>query len=225
MTENSTSSDWFEQAWEDREEKIYPALFGSLGPGIYPLNYDTFKVFNAASVDPRWLTVGVFECLPSANRNTWLYVSSGLSNAWEAETPDPDGVSGFGVELMLECPAQSMWALLLMHRMVAFQILLGHGRYPGRPLLNLWDRIPLRSPIDGAASLLTNILVSPPLGFEGQHKLLSGSFEFLNLLGITEPEKKHAQTNDGQALFEILRKHNAAPITDPARACTISPLG
>ena len=142
-----TWQEWFENAWAVREESIYRGLFGDLGPGIYPLDAALFTtVFRQESIDPRWLTEGVFECPPSGAMQNWLYVSSGLSNAWEADKPNPNEPSGLGCEFIVECPQQSRWALVLLRRMVAFQILLSVGRFPGKGLLQVWDRIPLRAP-------------------------------------------------------------------------------
>lgn len=33
---------------------------------------------------------------------SWLYVSSGLSNAWEVDSSKPDEVSGLGCEFIIE---------------------------------------------------------------------------------------------------------------------------
>src|SRR5260370_41476318 len=144
---NSERQRWFEAAWADREERLYPALFGEMPSDIYPLSFDTFAGMSAPDkVDPRWLTYGVFEITPNEKRNSWLYVSSGLSNAVEDDTIEPDSWSGLGCELMLQTREQSPWALILLQRMVAFQICLAHDRFPGKPMLGLWNRIPLRAP-------------------------------------------------------------------------------
>jgi hypothetical protein len=81
----------FEEAWEFREEKLYPGHFGPKQQGIYVLDADLFtNVFQQDSFDPRWLTHGVFEFEPTEKRPSWVYVSSGLSNAWEADSPEPN---------------------------------------------------------------------------------------------------------------------------------------
>ncbi len=146
----------FEEAWEFREGKLYPGHFGPKQQGIYVLDGELFtNVFRQDSFDPRWLTHGVFEFEPTEKRPSWVYVSSGLSNAWETDSPEPNAPSGLGCEFVFQSPAQSRWALLLLQRMVAFQLLLAAGRFSGRGLLEIWDRIPLRSPIDGKDSQLT----------------------------------------------------------------------
>src|ERR1700730_10890473 len=111
---------WFEESWTVREESLYRALFGDIGPGIYPLDSELFaSAFHQESIHPRWLIHGVFECPPSDVRPNWLYVSSGLSNAWQADPSKPDEISGLGCEFIFECPQQSRWALALLRRMVA----------------------------------------------------------------------------------------------------------
>lgn len=209
---------WFEDAWAFREEKLYPKLFGSLGTGIYPLGGELFtKVFRQDSYDPRWLTHGVFECAPTAQRTNWLYVSSGLSNAWDASSPDPSATSELGCEFILQCPAQARWAILLLQRMVAFQILLASNRFPGKGMLKDGDRIPLRSPINGTGSQLTSLLVAPSPEFAGVQQLPSGHFGFFQFIGITEDEAEFARANGSQILLQKLMEHKAAPLTDPDR--------
>ena len=220
---DQASPDWFEEAWALREETLYAALFGDIGPGIYPLDFELFKgVFGQESVDPRWLHEGVFECPPSDARQSWLYVSSGLSNAWEADTPNPDEWSGLGCEFLFECPKQSRWALVFLQKMVAFQILLSVGRFPGKPLLQTWDRIPLRAPIDGSASVLNWVLIVPSPSFGGAQQLPSGRFEFMQFIGITEDEAEYARRQGGDQLLPLLQRRNAAPVTDPARHTVLS---
>jgi hypothetical protein len=178
---DSTWQEWFESAWADREENLYRALFGDIGSGIYPLDSELFKgQFQQTSIDPRWLTHGVFESPPSRGaRQSWLYVSSGLSNAWEADSQEPDGLSGLGCEFILECPVQAKWALHLLRRMVAFQVLLSAGRFPGKGVLRVCDRIPLRTPIDGLSSALNWVLLTPSPNFDGPQTLSTGRFQFL----------------------------------------------
>jgi len=214
--------EWFENAWAWREEKIYRRLFGDLGSGIYPLDSDLFTgQFRQTSIDPRWLAYGIYESKPNDLRATWLYVSSGLSNAWEADSPKPDEASGLGREFILECPSQSTWALLLLRRMVAFQILLYVGRFEGKGLVQPWDRIPLRAPIDGTSSKLNWVLLVPAPRFNERQQLPSGHFHFQEFIGITEDEADFARSNGGDKLLALLK---AGPVTDPTRKSVIAEL-
>lgn len=219
---DQTWQGWFENAWAVREEIIYRSLFGEIGSGIYPLDCELFTgQFRQTSVDPRWLTYGVFESRPSDTRASWLYVSSGLSNAWEADCAKPGEVSGLGCEFIIECPAQSTWAMLVLRRMVAFQILLSVGRFEGKGLLDVWDRIPLGAPIDGTSSKLNWLMLAPPPNFGERQLLPSGQFRFLEFIGITEEEADFARNSGGENLLAVLMQQNAAPITDPSRGSVL----
>jgi hypothetical protein len=217
MTEQ-TEHDWFEAAWACREETIYSSTFGDIGSGIYTLDAELFTgQFRQTSVDPRWLTHGVFESKPSPARASWLYVSSGLSNAWEVDSPKAEEPSGLGCEFILECESKSQWALLLLRRMVAFQILLSVGRFEGKGVLQAWDRVPLRAPIDGMTSRLDWVLLTPAPNFSGRQSLLSGHFSFLEFIGITDDEADFGRNNGGDKLLALLTREGAAPLTDPNR--------
>ncbi len=100
-----------EDAWEEREEVVYPEVFSDTGPGIYPLSNGVFEQLDAQSVDPRWLTHGVFQSPPNDTRNTWVYVTSGMSNPWESE--EPQDYSGFGVEFVIETEQEATWAICI----------------------------------------------------------------------------------------------------------------
>src|SRR5689334_15640622 len=137
------SDDWFENVWAHREENVYPRLFGPMGRGIFTLNADMFvDIFKQDSYDPRWLHYGVFEFPPTQHRDSWLYVTSGMSNAWEAKQPDPDGPSGFGCEYVFETTEQADWPILRLQHLMAFQILLVHNRYANRKPMVRHDRVP-----------------------------------------------------------------------------------
>ena len=209
---------WFEAAWAQREDELYGSLFGQLGPGIYPLDFELFhEVFGRSEVDPRWLHVGVFECPPTEQRRSWTYVSSGLSNAWDAEEPDPKDWSGLGCELLLQCPQQSAWALSLIRKLAAYQILLSVGHFEQREVLDFWDRMPVGGPIDGAASELRTLLFAPAVEFSGTQQLSSGQFEFFQVLGLTDPELAYGREHSFETLYEALVARGAAPLVDVNR--------
>jgi hypothetical protein len=135
----------------------------------------------------------------------------------EADSPKSDEVSGLGCEFIIECPSQSMWALLFLRQMVAFQILLSVGRFEEKRLLQVWDRIPLHAPIDGKSSELKWVLLVPAPGFSEPQRLPSGHFQFLEFIGITEEEAAFARNNGGDRLLALLTQHKGAPVTDPSR--------
>jgi hypothetical protein len=219
VTENP---DWFEHAWEVREEAVYPRLFGPHDPAIYTLPGELFVETFKRDFDPRWLTYGVIETPPSPTRPSWLYVSSGLSNAWEDDAPNPDGPSGLGMEFVLETPQQATWAILRLQHVVAFQILIACGAYPDRPLMSLHDRIPLRSPISDEPCDLTWLTIVPPSGYSPSFTLPTGRVDLLAIVGITEAEAAYARREGGESLLEVLHAGGAYPVTDPTRASLVA---
>jgi hypothetical protein len=174
-------------------------------------------LFKQQTFDPRWLTYGVFEFAPTASRDSWLYVTSGMSNAWEAETPDSTSVSGLGCEFVFETTRQGQWPIIRLLHLTVFQILLCHGRYPRRERLNDFDRIPLRGSIRPEPSILSYLFLAPPSGIPREAQLESGRFDFSQVVGISDAEAEFAGTHGGDALLQLLRFHNCFPVTDPDR--------
>jgi hypothetical protein len=211
-----SSEQWFERAWAIREEQVYRSLFGPDTGGIYTLDAEIFRSFKKGEIDPRWLFHGVLKYPPTLARKSWLFVTSGLSNAWEDEVPNAEGPSGLGCELVVEANGDFEWAHALLRRLLAFQILLGHGHYEGKEPLRIGDRIPLRNPIDGGESRLTWCIVAPPFGYPSNFQLPSGRVEFLHLVGVTEPEARFVREM-GQEKLLLRLSPIGYPTTNPAR--------
>ena|SRR5260221_9680089 len=211
---------WLEEALGIREERIYPALFGSRSNGIYPLDAELFSTFHVSEVDPRWLFHGVMKFGPVPERDSWIYATSGLSNAWHDQYPNPEGWSGIGCELVLETKQEADWALFLLRRLLAFQTLLGWGHFPEKSPLAFGDRIPLRSPIDGEKSALSWGLVAKPLGYADTFELPTGKVELLLIVGITEDEAAFAREMGLDPLLKRLGTSGYLA-TDPARTSVL----
>jgi len=123
-----------------------------------------------------------------------------MSNAWEDDRPVPTARSGMGCEFILETTEAGQWPILRLLHVMACQILVCHGRFPGRPPLSEFDRIPLKCAIDGNDSKLRSIMLTPsPHGTE--LRLESGTFDFLQLIGITDDEVLYAKENGGTKLL------------------------
>lgn len=214
--------DWFERSWAVREEEVYPRLFGPHEPQIAVLTPDLFlSTFKQDSFDPRWLHSGVFEVAPTHGRSSWLYVSSGLSNAWEDDAPDPSGPSGLGMEFVLQTPEREEWAVDRLAHVIAFQILLSCGKYQGREMLDLHDRIPLRASISAEPSDLTWLTVGPADGLPPSFQLPSGSVDLLAVVGVTEHEATYGRQHGGGDLIEMLRQKTNYPVTDWRRKSVV----
>jgi len=223
---------WFEKIWALREETLYRSFFGDTGPGIYTLPASTFASLGEPNPDPRFLTHGVFECPPNPTRDHWLYVTSGMSNPWgdTPETANPEGYSGLGYEFTVHARERGRWPILLLHWLMAVQLLVAAGKLQGE-LLQRNDRIPLGGPLAKKDGLLTHALVTAPdeVGlsdnqpFENQptyppvFALPSGHVDLLLLIGITENEKNFAQSQSVEGLITLLRHHHVFPFTDPTR--------
>jgi Suppressor of fused protein (SUFU) len=210
-----------EEVWRIREGDIYPSLFGPEVRGIFPLQMDLFtRQFGQSQVDPRWLHYGVFEFAPTAARRSWLYITSGHSNPWE-QSPDEyneAGESGTGVEFTLATKESGDWGIRTLQSMLAFDILLQAGRYPGREYLGLYDRIPLRAPINGdPACVLRNLVMTEPEGIPGEFQLPSGKVLLTGFTAISDQELSDAKQNGSQSLIDRLRIAGFHPINDPNR--------
>ena len=210
-----------EEVWRLREEEIYPKLFGPVGRGIFPLTQELFgNRFGQRDIDPRWLCLGVFEFPPTADRNSWIYVTSGYSNPWEVEPEayDPAGESGSGLEFTFAVSEQGDWAIETLQAMLAFDLLLGAGRFPGREQLSLHDRIPLHGPVNGKPDCAIRNLVLVQREDGLQHlSLPSGQVILVGFTGVTTSELDFAKSNGSIALIDRLREAGYHPITNPNR--------
>lgn len=210
--------DWFERVWEYREEVLYRSLFGHTRRGIFTIEAEFFmETFMQDSFDPRWLHCGVFEFAPTAERGSWLYVTSGLSNDWDAERPDPATTSGLGCEFIFETTEQSEWAILRLLHLMTYQILLCHGRYLERKPLIDFNRVAFGGAICPGKSALTRLMLAPPSRFPREAQMDSGSFDFYQVVGISEAEAAFGRSQGGAALLELLVANGYFPVTDPSR--------
>jgi hypothetical protein len=212
---------WFEEAWEQREETIYPRLFGPARRGIFTLTHSIFTDIFKQELHLHWLHYGVFEFAPTRERDSWLYVTSGMSTAWEDDTPNPNRPSGFGCEFVFETVEQKDWAIIRLQQLMAFQILLFHDRYPGRDPVSFYDRIPLRDSISSEPSDIRWLSLAPPTSYPERFELASGWVDLFAVFGATEEETAFAREQGGDKLVEMLKQHGAFPVTDPKRKSVI----
>ena len=132
--------------------------------------------------------------------------------------PIPRLLQALVASLYFETTQQSQWPIVRLLHAMTFQILLCHGRYPGREPLSDFDRIPLRGSIRPEPSALTYLMLAPPTRFLREAQLESGSFDFYQVVGISEAEAAYARSHDGPALLELLVAHDYFPVTDPDRS-------
>ncbi len=210
-----------EEVWRIREEEVYPALFGTASRGIFPLAPHMFEQAGARGADPRWMSHGVVEFEPTEARRSWLYVTSGASNPWWTEPEAYDPGADAGVEFMLLTTRQGDWAVAQLQRLLAFDLMLSAGHYPELKPLGVNDRVPLRAPIDGAASEIRNVVLSQPLTLPSAAQLPSGRATFLTFTGITDAELEFTKSNSVPMLIDRLAIAGAYPVTDPDRVSLV----
>jgi hypothetical protein len=210
-----------EEVWRIREEDIYPKLFGPVSRGIFPLTQELFsRRFGPVEVDPRWLFLGVFEFAPTADRPSWLYVTSGYSNPWDDDPQDyrQENESGAGVEFTFAVSEQGDWAIQTLQAMLTFSLLLDAGRFPKGRQLTLHDRIPLHAPINGNQTCqIRNLVMTEREDGPQEFLLPSGKVILVGFTGITDAELIFAKSDGSAALIERLRTAGFHPTTDPRR--------
>jgi len=206
---------FIEECWEQREEIIYKFLFNGLGEGIYPINSEVFQnQFQREEIDPMWLHYGVFKCPPSQSHSSWVYVTSGMSNPWETDVKKE--YSGIGEEFILETNQDSTWPILVLHSLMAFNILLSIGHYGDKPILDYGDRMAL-----SIEPNLTNVMAVEPKDFPVSFELKSGKVDFLQIVGITDTEVQFAKGNSSAALSELIYEKFGTLSIIPNRDSTI----
>ncbi|MGC8625147.1 MAG: suppressor of fused domain protein [Phycisphaerae bacterium] len=217
---------WFESVWKQREEVVYPTLFGPFADTIHTLSASWFQAMGFKEVDPRWLTHGVLVFPPHAHRDNWLYVTSGLSNPWGVDPAEirQDQYSGLGFEFFMQTVKPAPWAIEVLSSLMAMQILAAQELVDGG-LLEPFDRVPLGRTIDGSAeSLVRNVLILPPEHVPTHARLHSGVFDLFLCVGITDAEMQFARAQDGPGLQKLLLHHGYLPVTDAARRSSVESL-
>jgi hypothetical protein len=205
---------FLEESWEEREEKAYKQIFGDTGPGIYPLSTEIFDRMNANAIDPRWLTHGVFKCPPTENRKTWAYVTSGMSNPWETESPEE--YSGLGVEFLMETNEEEMWAVDVLRTLMAYNLLLAAGKVGNFPPLDYGHRVPLALSVD-----IKTMMFAHPVNFPESLSIRSGRVDLLQVVGITPAELEVAKQTSSEELKEIIVSNIGGLITSKERASVV----
>ncbi|NNM84705.1 MAG: suppressor of fused domain protein [Phycisphaerales bacterium] len=231
---------WLERVWQQREDVVYPKLFGAMAPSIQTVPEKLFLRLLSAhrpaapadatapapgppTIQPWWLSHGVLTSRPNANRSSWLYVTTALSNPW-GEAPDerhPGGYSGLGFEFIIECATEARWPLDVLHWLIAMQVLTACGELEGG-LVEPMDRIALGGPLDGSADcLLRNVLLLAHPHLPAQMELDSGKLDLLLCVGITDAEMAFARSQGGESLGQLLAHNDYLPVTNPKRASAV----
>lgn len=210
-----------EDVWTLREESVYPSLFGPVTRGIFPLTAEIFATrFGRTDIDARWVFLGVFEFAPTADRQSWLYVTSGYSNPWDADPQDydPQGSSGAGVELTFAVTEQGEWAIKTLQTLLAAELLVSTGRLPDARPFSLGDRVALQAPLNRRAECeIRHLVVVEREDGPQRFSLPSGTVTLVGFTGITDAEAAFAKAHGSPELIGKLRGLGYHPVTDPGR--------
>lgn len=205
---------FLEDSWEEREEKVYKQIFVDIGPGIYPLSAEIFDRMNAVTVDPRWLTHGVFKCPPTENRKTWVFVTSGMSNPWESESPEE--YTGLGVEFLMETDEEEMWAVEVLKTLMAYNLLLTAGKMGDYTPLDYGHRVPLT-----LSESINTMMFVRPISFPDSFAIKSGKVDLLQVVGITPAELEAAKQTSSEELKEKIVSNTGGLITYKERVSVV----
>lgn len=214
-----------EEVWRQREEDVYPALFGPMSRGIFPMNAKLFQEqFGRTQIDPTWLMMGVFEYAPTPDRASWLYVTSGYSNPWKQKPSryEADGVSGSGLEYVLATTEQAEWPIIRLQTALALTLLVSAGHYPDKKTLGMHDYIPLGFGLNGDPDcVLRSLLVAPAEQVPDGFSLSSGKVRLAGLTAVSDAELAYGRTAGAEALIDRLRAAGHHPVNDPRRASIV----
>ncbi len=211
---------WFQDVWAQREEGVYRKLFGTVGPQVHTIPPELFQRLGHAKPDPRWLVHGVFEIAPTDKLPFWTYASTALSNprGEDPATVNPEEPSGLGFELVMHTPEASVWAIQVLHWLMAVNILAGSGLLQGDTIF-AGGRVPLQTSIDTGRpeSLIRNLLIVEATHLVPGFQLPSGKVDLLLCLGVTDSEMRLAERLDYDGMLEKLKSEGIFPVTDPDR--------
>ena len=211
-------TDWFEETWRYRDYVLYPQQFRSNTDGlIITIPSLAFAQLGVEEIDPRWLHCGVLKFRLPGERAGVACVTSGLSNAWDDERPDAESISGLGIELRIDNAADEDWAVDVLLRLAAMQLLIGAGRLPGARLLGHGDRVRVGADTFGNGSSMTSLLATKVVDLQ----LASGTFQMIRLFAITGAERELGSQRGAEALIAVLRERTSYPVNNIARQSVV----
>lgn len=217
-------SAWFEAVWNDRDDRAYADTFGTANRKRYPAWPALYEQeLQIPPVVSGWLHHTVVEVDRQQGPGK-LYVTSGLSNPWNLDKPgvDPGGMSGVGFELVLETDGEAPWAIRLLHKLMAIELLVATGRIEGSELFEYGNHVPLGGPITNPEpSQLIWLMLDPPRHVLPRFELESGAVDLMQVIGITDAEQRFAASKGNMALTDLLQKHTHYPVVDPLRGSLI----
>jgi hypothetical protein len=151
---------------------------------------------------------------PTSDRHGCAFITSGPSISWDDDQPDVGGVSGLGIDLRIDNPADAHWCKDVMLRLSMRQLLIA-GRMTGGCLLgdgdeSSWVRR-LRWWFDKKMTALHTSTTE-------RVRLACARFQILQLFAITEAEQQHAERHGADPLLSLLKQKTTFPMNHMTRA-------
>jgi len=195
------------KVWQERENLIYQSLFGKMPDQIFhPIKAEDFATGGKLLVASH---AGVLEIPPSAERNHWTYVTSGMSNPFDNTKGE---ISGYGFEFLVRAPAQSNWLIPVFFNLMGYVLETGYH-------LDLGYRMPLM--LDNSKSEIKHLLFWPPEDLPPMFQLQSGQFKLLEVFGITEAENDYANLYSSEPIYQKLKTLPSFPVAEMTRSCLV----
>ena len=177
-----------------RENALH-AIFGETEPPDQILSPGDPNLFL------NWSGGGIYQYPPNGARNSWHYVTSGLSQPEidDDATPQPvideDGerYSGFGLELVISTSERAAWAPTVLFNIVKYLLFQDNARIilPG-------DRLPCNGPLVLETNTpLTYLVATTSTEYETDILLPVGQCHLVHLVGCTQGEIDSALTMGG----------------------------
>ncbi|MEM6264229.1 MAG: suppressor of fused domain protein [Bacteroidota bacterium] len=214
-----------EQFSQERHHQHYPKIFGPMREGYYPLQGETFtRYFGQTTYNPRWLECAVLVSYPNEERDSWVYVTNGLSNPWddgEYKATETE-YSGMGVEFVIQTKDDEIWPIALLQHMMAYHILVTFGYMGNSVPLHPDDLLALNHPVTfEQSSALTNLLFTSPIHYATDFRLSTGLVDFLHLTGVSNEEYDFGRKTSIPKLTQQLVEAGVYVVTDPERVSII----
>ena len=119
---------------------------------------------------------------------------------------------------MIESSEEADWAVMLLHNLMAYELLVAVGTYEGAELFEYGNRIPLNDSITPSfESQIRWLLVEQPKHYPSSFELAAGRVDFFHLVGATDAEVEFARKNSQDNLVKLLQEKGVHPRTDAGR--------
>jgi suppressor of fused-like protein len=190
---------------------------GAVYQGEPPFHYGTVLRWRLGGPDP---LDGISVYINPGPPEHWHFVTYGLSELYEKESPDPE-VSGWGIEFTLRVsrsPGREQpptWALNFLQNLARYVFETGNLILPGHTL-DLNGPIELDSQTEIRATLFVEDRQLGPI------ETPNGSLTFVQVVGVTMDEYRASQEWSTEGMQEVLGRSNPLLVTDLARKSVLA---